>query len=148
MKAFRFRLKRLLDVRRIEEDQSALRLRQTTARLREIDARIENARRDHAEVYRELAVTLGTGSLAPEAPMQAATHALRIERAIREAERERCDAEKLARQAEQDLRRRKTARRALEELESREIGAWKDDVRRAENAFLDEVASMRHARAL
>lgn len=146
MKAFRFRLKKILDVRRIEEDQSAMRLKQTTARLREVDARIELARRDHAEVYRELAVSLGAGSLAPEAPAQAATHASRLERAIREAERERVDAEKLVRQAEQDLRRRRTARRALEELESREVGAWKEEARREENAFLDEVAMSRYAR--
>jgi flagellar export protein FliJ len=147
MKAFRFRLKKILDVRRIEEDQAALRLKQATAALREIDARIESGRRDHAEVYRELALTLGLGALPPEAPAQAAMHAARLERAIREAERERVDAEKQVRQAEQDLRRRRAARRALEELQSREVGAWKDEVRREENAFLDEVASIRHARA-
>src|SRR5262245_20216056 len=144
MKAFRFRLKKILDVRRIEEDQSTLRLKQAAATLREIDARIELCRRDHADIYRELALALGAGRLAPLAPAQAATHASRLERAIREAGRERGDAEKLLRQAEQDLRRRRTARRALEELESREAGAWKDEARREENAFLDEVASTRH----
>jgi flagellar export protein FliJ len=146
MKAFRFRLKRLLDVRRVEENQSAARLRQTTARLRELDARIASAQREHAEVFRDLADHLGAGGLPPEAPLHAATHAGRIDRAIRQAERERADAEKLVRQAEQELRRRKTARRALEELETRELGGWKDDLRRSENAFLDEVASTRHAR--
>jgi flagellar export protein FliJ len=146
MKAFRFRLKKILDVRRVEEDQSALRLKQATARLREIDALIDLARRDHAEVYRELAVALASGALPPEAPALAATHAARIERAIREAERGRGDAEKLVRQAEIDLRRRRTARRAIEELESRELGAWKEDARREENTFLDEVALTRHTR--
>src|SRR5262245_55393217 len=132
MKAFRFRLKKILDVRRIEEDQSALRLKQVTANLREIDARIELCRRDHAEVYRGLAPAPGCGRLPRLAPVQAATHATRLERAIREAERQRADAEKLVRQAEQDLRRRRTARRALEELESREIDAWKEEARREE----------------
>jgi flagellar protein FliJ len=146
MKRFRFRLKKILDVRRIEEDQAALRLKQATARLREIDARLEGARRDHAEVYRELAQALVKGALAPEAPSQAATHAIRIERAIREAEREKAEAAQQVRVAEQDLRRRRTARRALEELEAREVLAWKDEVRRDENATLDEVASIRHSR--
>ena len=146
VKIFRFRLKKILDVRRIEEDQAALRLKQTTSRLREIDSRIEHARRDHADVYRELSTALAGGRLGPEAPVQAATHATRIERAIREAERERIEAVQSVRHAEQDLRRRRTARRALEELESRAITSWKDEGRRAENAFLDEVASVRHAR--
>jgi flagellar biosynthesis chaperone FliJ len=115
-------------------------------RLKEIDARLEGARRDHAEVYRELAMALAGGVLAPEAPVQAATHAARIERAIREAERERLEAVQNCRVAEQELRRRRTARRALEELESREVTAWKDELRRDENALLDEVASVRHAR--
>jgi flagellar export protein FliJ len=144
MKAFRFRLKKILDVRRIEEDQSTLRLKQVTSALREIDARIDLCRRDHAEVYRELALALCSGKLPPMAPVQAATHATRLERAIREAERQRVDAEKLVRTAEQDLRRRRTARRALEELQSRETDAWKEEARREENAFLDEVASTRH----
>jgi flagellar export protein FliJ len=146
MKRFRFRLKKILDVRRIEEDQAALRLKQTTARLREVDARIEGARRDHAEVYRELANAIETGALAPEAPMQAATHATRLERVIREAEREKAEVAQQVRLAEQELRRRRTARRALEELETREVTAWKDEVRRDENAVLDEVASVRHSR--
>ena len=147
MKAFRFRLKRLLDVRRIEESQSAARLRQTTARLHDIDARIASARRDHAGVFRDLADHLDQGALPPQAPANAATHASRLERAIRQAERERADAERLVRQAEQDLRRRTTARRALEALESRALETWKDEARRDENAFLDEVAGTRHARA-
>lgn len=146
MKRFRFRLKKILDVRRIEEDQAALRLKQTTARLREVEARIEGARRDHAEVYRELANAIASGALAPEAPIQAATHATRLERAIREAEREKAEIAQQIRLAEQDLRRRRTARRALEELETREVTAWKDEVRRDENAILDEVASVRHSR--
>jgi flagellar export protein FliJ len=146
MKRFRFRLKKILDVRRIEEDQAALRLKQTTSRLQEIDARIENARRDHAEVYRELALALTRGSLHPDAPVAAATHAMRLERAIREAEREKAEAVQQVRFAEQELRRRRTARRALEELETREASSWKDEVRRVENAVLDEVASMRHLR--
>jgi flagellar export protein FliJ len=146
VKIFRFRLKKILDVRRIEEDQAALRLKQSSSRLREIDNRIETARRDHAEVYRELSQALAGGALGPEAPVQAATHASRIERAIREAERERLEAMQNLRSAEQDLRRRRTARRALEELESRALTGWKDEARRAENAFLDEVASIRHAR--
>jgi flagellar protein FliJ len=148
MKAFRFRLKKILDVRRIEEDQAALRLKQATARLREIDARIEVSRQDHAEVYRELAAALAAGALFGEAPVHAATHAARIERAIREAERERADSEKFVRQAESDLKRRRTARRALEELESREVAAWRHEARREELAFLDEVASTRHARVI
>ena len=146
MKAFRFRLKRLLDVRRVEENQSAVRLRQTTARLRDLDARIASARRDQADVFRDLSENLSAGGLPAEAPVQAATHASRIDRSIRQAERERADAEQLMRQAQQDLRRRKTARRAIEELQSRELGTWREDVRRSENAFLDEVASTRHAR--
>jgi flagellar export protein FliJ len=144
MKAFRFRLKKILSVRRLEEEQSILRLKQATVRLREIDARIELGRRDHAEIYRELAAALACGGLPAEAPALAATHASRIDRMIREAERERIDAEKLVRQAEQDLRRRRTARRAIEELESREVAAWKSGLLREENAFLDEVASTRH----
>jgi flagellar FliJ protein len=146
VKIFRFRLKKILDVRRLEEDQATLRLKQTTSRLKEIDALIEGARRDHAELYRELAVALGGGALPPEAPAQAALHATRIERAIREAERERTDAVQSVRSAEQDLRRRTTARKALEELETRAVTGWKEDLRRAENAFLDEVASVRHVR--
>jgi flagellar export protein FliJ len=147
MKAFRFRLKRLLDVRRLEEQQSTTRLRQTTARLKEAEARIATARRDQAAVFQDLSDGLARGGLAADAPAQAATHATRLDRAIREAERERTDAESLVRQAQQDLRRRTTARRAIEELQSREAGAWKDETRRAENAFLDEVASRRHAGA-
>lgn len=146
MKIFRFRLKKILDVRKAEEDQSALRLKQTSTRLKEIDARIECARRDHSEVFRELSAAIGSGALPPDGPIQAANHATRIERTIREAERERTEAVQLVRQAEQDLKRRRTARRALEELETREIGTWKEEVRRSENAFLDEVASVRFAR--
>jgi flagellar export protein FliJ len=147
MKRFRFRLEKILGVRRVEEDQAVFRLRQAAARLQEIDARIQVARQDHAEVFRELAEALRRGALRPGAPVEAAAHASRLERGIREAERERVEALQSLKQAELELRRRRTARRALEELESRAASSWKDDVRREENAFLDEVASIRHARS-
>ncbi len=145
MKTFDFRLARLLDLRRIEEAQSASALRRAAARLAEADERLAQLRRDHAELFRELADALARRTALPEEPMHAAVHAGRLERVIREAERARAECAQSVVAAELELRKRRAAMRALEELEHKARAAWNEESRREENAWLDEVASIRHA---
>ncbi len=145
MKRFRFRLKRLLDVRRIEEDQAALALRRAMQTLGAIEERIMGLRAEHQTLYRDLGVLLARGTTDPAAPVQTGLHAGRIERLVRAAERERDDAAQAVRTAQQELQKRKAARRAFEQLEEKERAAWAEESRREENAFLDEVAGTRFA---
>ncbi len=145
MQRFRFRLGRLLDIRRLEEDQAVAVLREASLKLGGLEERLAAIEAEHRGIFRALAAALAKGGLDPAAPMQAALHGARLERLIRETERERADAQVAVRAAQAELQRRRSARKAFEELETRARRDWTEEARREENAFIDEVAGARFA---
>ena len=132
MKAFRFRMQRLLDVRRVEEEQALGAVRAAVQALSDVEAELDHLRGELAAVWRDLALQLGRGGAAPNAPAHAALHAARIDRATHDARRRRDDVRRVLAAAEDDARRRRAARRALEELAERARSVWQSESRREE----------------
>ncbi|HYC76232.1 MAG TPA: hypothetical protein VEI02_01280, partial [Planctomycetota bacterium] len=75
MKTFRFRLRRLAAVRRLEERQAEGARLLAEARLRDVDASRDAMTADRDALLGGLATTLRAGGGSPEAPRRALEHA-------------------------------------------------------------------------
>lgn len=142
-KTFRFRLKRLLDLRRLEE--------------REAEGLALAAARRAADLEEScLSLSLERERLARELPQAAVRnadrqveirllieHGVRLDESLRRLSAERDVARKEALQAEAERARRRSARRALEELETRAKDQWGEELRRLETIEIDEIAATR-----
>ena len=145
MKRFRFRLKRLQELRTLEEERAEAALRQARARVAGAEDVVHGLHNDVTEVFSGLTRALASGRVAPEEPARVTAHAARIELALAVAQRDLELARRLASEAAADLQKRRSERKALDELERRARETWHVDAVREENAFFDEVAVMRHA---
>jgi flagellar biosynthesis chaperone FliJ len=144
MKAFRFRLRRLLDIRRVEEREAEAVARAAAAKLAELDLAHESLRREREGLRADYAAAAGR----PADLRLALEHEARLDEALRRIEKSRDDARRAATEAEAEARRRRGARRALEELENRARETWSEDARRAETALMDEIAAGRRRAGL
>lgn len=145
MTAFRFRLGRVLDLRRQVEKEKARHVAE--ARRRSEDARL--ARENLSEVQR-----MGRAELAEAHRVGGSIGHLRNMELVLEAmENQLREAEKLSQEADESLLEsvaRYTeafkARRTLDQLRDRRLEEWRTEESRREQKDMDELAITRHSR--
>jgi flagellar biosynthesis chaperone FliJ len=144
-KAFRFKLGRLLALRRVEERQAASASRAATERLCALDEACESLRGEREALFRALPEAVVATSEAPEGPRLILDQGRRLDGVLKRFCDEREVARRAATQAETEVARRRSARRALEELERIKKTEWAADLRRREAEEMDEIAGRRAA---
>lgn len=142
-KTFRFRLKRLLDLRRLEEREAEGLALAAARRAADLEESCLSLSLERERLAREL----------PQAAVRSADrqveirllieHGVRLDESLRRLSAERDVARKEALQAEAERARRRSARRALEELETRAKDQWGEELRRLETIEIDEIAATR-----
>lgn len=146
MRAFRFRLQRVLDLREAAEKGALAELARWVAVLRNAEERGLLARRRRSEALASLAAVLAGGRLDPA---ELGRHHAGIEACEREIAAAG-KAEEAARagvaRAQDELRARRRDRKALEICRDRALRDHREEERRQEERRMDEVASGRHAR--
>jgi flagellar export protein FliJ len=147
IKAFRFRLDRLLSVRRVEEREAEGRARDAAHGLRRAEEECDALRDARTEALAEVTSSAAKAGARPDGPRLALEFAARLDDAFKRSEGAREIARRKAAEAEASWRRARTARRALEEIEQRAREEWRARAARDEAAFLDEVAAGRFAAA-
>lgn len=141
--AFRFRLEKVLAVRRREEEEAER--RHAEAR-RERDRAREEVERQRAALARAneaLDALKRKGEMSAEDLFLHASHVAGVRRRLREAEAGLAEAEDRMRREHEALLQAHQAREALEKLREREEARWKEAERRRETQILDEVALTR-----
>lgn len=145
MKKFKFRLQKLLEVRRLGEDlrrQELAKARQALDREKSILARLEEA---CAEVMQELRAGF-EGALDVE---RIAVYYRYLSLLARHTESQRATVDLLAREEATKRAAMIAARRKrmmVEKLKERAYARYREEVARMDQAFLDEVATIRYAR--
>jgi flagellar biosynthesis chaperone FliJ len=143
-KTFRFRLQRLLELRRLEEREAESVALAAAARATAAEEACAALRRDRERTARELPETATRPDARPGDTALLLAHAVRLDEALKRLEAERDQLRKAAAEAEAERARRRAARRALEELETKAREQWAAEVRRLEIAEIDEIAATRH----
>jgi len=145
MKRFKFRLQKLLEVRRLKEDA----LRQELARAQEA-VRREKAVLERLTAARGATIDALRANVGGALDVQwiAAYHGY-LGFLARRIEEQRAVVDRAARE---EVRKREAliaarrARKVVEKLRERAYARYREEVSRAEQAFLDEVGTMRYAR--
>ncbi len=145
MKAFNFRLQRLLQLRETQEQQARNNFLALAGKLEAANAQLAWVAREINSTLSQLATTQAQGVKASELGVM--VHYLEGLQALRRAQRTRVSelSQRLA-QARQELLEATAKRKALESLRRRHYQRWQKAAAKAEQSFLDELAGMAHAR--
>lgn len=146
-KAFRFRLERLLSLRRLEEREAEAAAREAALRLGRAEEACDALRSARAEAWGWIARGGVEATARPDGPRLMLEHGARLDGLLERREAERDAARKAAVAADEARRRARVARKALDEIEARAKSAWRAEAARDEAAFMDEVAAGRFAAA-
>ncbi len=142
-KTFRFRLKRLLDLRRLEEREAEGLALAAARRAADLEESCQSLSLERERLARELPqAAVRSGDRQGEIRLLI-EHGVRLDESLRRMSAERDLARKEALQAEAERARRRSARRALEELETRAKDQWGEELRRLETIEIDEIAATR-----
>ena len=145
MSTFRFKLQKLLDLRRHVEKESAVRLakaRTDASEARRTVEELEALRMAGAEeVGKAAAETINAGEL-----QRLAWLVERLDEHIDEASELSREAERIADGLATEFEEALTRRRVLDKLQERDHANWKSDEDRRDRAAMDAIAIDRHAR--
>ncbi|GEM_PF-2263126 len=143
--AFRFRLERVLSVRRSEEEEAERRHAEARqARARAV-AVLERARAALVRAHERLDDLKRSGELTSEDLYLHASHVAGLRRRVEEAGQEVRTADARVQETHQALLEAHQAREALEKLREREETRWREAERRRETRVLDEIALSRRS---
>ncbi len=155
MRRFRFRLERLLEVRRYVEKQWEAKLAEKTGHCVNLQNRIQDARRRREETFR----ARGDGIGGPAGAVPSSVHPLDLAwllgverfRARLDQEKARLESELAERQREREeilveYREASRACKVLEKLKEKRADGHRERQRREESRVLDEIAGARSSR--
>ena len=142
--AFRFRLEKVLSVRRIEEDAARLRHKEAANRLAEARRVCETLEGRRARCERELDDLKRRDELSGENLHLYGLHRAGLRRALAGARVEEVEAEAAEGRARDELIEAHRAREALVRLREREEAAWRQREKQREARSVDEMAVSRH----
>ncbi len=142
--AFRFRMEKVLSVRRIEEDAARTRHARARDRLERAERACEALERRRQRCERELDDLKGRDALTAESLHLYALHRAGLARAQEAAAEELAEARAEAARTRSALTEAHQAREAMERLREKERAAWQYRQGRKEAALLDELAVAQH----
>ncbi len=147
MARFRFRLERVLGVRRLQEEIARAGYTDLLARARNAESLHHSTKKDVARNLQELSRLLEARSIDPDAILVEQFALDQTQKRVPPA-RKRADFARAAAERERAVwEERKRALESLENLRERARTAFRSDEEKVENARLDEQALIRAARA-
>ena len=143
-KRFRFRLDKVLELRRFEEKQALMDLAETMDSLGKVEAMLERLRAQRLGVSRETALVVqgGGGSLSSLPGLRMSL--TQIEELIDLGIKAKARQEQILDLRRTQVAERRGTRKAMEELEERSRQRFFEEMRRIEAQELDEVGARRH----
>ncbi len=142
-KTFRFRLKRLLDLRRLEEREAEGLAIAAASRAADLEETCAVLMTERERLSRDLPNAAARNVDRQDEIRLLIEHSVRLDESLRRLSAERDLARTAAAMAEAERARRRSARRALEELETRSSDQWNEELRRLETIEIDEIAATR-----
>lgn len=146
MKAFRFRLQAVLDMRQREEDARSRELTEALSALSAENARLTELRILEANALAEYHALQQRGQLDLQALQWFQTYSVGLTIAIREQLARVADAERQAESRRAALMEAARAKQVLAELKAKAKEAYRREENRLEAKTIDEIATLRHAR--
>ncbi len=142
--AFRFRLEKVLSVRRIREEEAHQRMADARERLARAQGEVEGLEARIAQAHQDLDALKRRDELSSEALYLHGLHMAGLRRELARAREELAVARREADEAHARLVEAHRDREALERLREREERQWERDQARRESRRMDEVALTRH----